>query len=155
MERRDFIKTAGATTLAIMAAGSLSNCNSPASEQKKNESGKSKVFMTKDISGKGLAALYKVLGKQASGKVAIKMHWGEPGNVNYLRPKIVRELCMSLNATLVDSNVFYNSPRQTTVKLQLTTDILLYPWIFLMKRTKYGCPLMAGNTSRKQYSVHI
>jgi uncharacterized Fe-S center protein len=114
MERRDFIKTAGATTLTVMAAGSLSDCNSPASGQKKNESGKSKVFMTRDISGKGLAALYEVLGKQASGKVAIKMHWGEPGNVNYLRPEIVKELCMSLNATLVDSNVFYNSPRQTT-----------------------------------------
>ncbi|MDR1223103.1 MAG: DUF362 domain-containing protein [Tannerella sp.] len=114
MERRDFIKTAGATTLAVMAAGSLSDCDSPVSKQKKNESEKSKVFMTKDISGKGLAALYKVLEKPASGKVAIKMHWGEPGNINYLRPEIMRELCTSLNATLVDSNVFYDSPRQTS-----------------------------------------
>jgi len=59
-------------------------------------------------------ALYKALEKPASGKVAIKMHWGEPGNINYLRPEIVRELCMSLNATLVDSNVYYDSPRQTS-----------------------------------------
>ena len=111
MERRNFLKTAGATTLAMIAAGNLSNCGLSTSGQ--GGEGKSKVFMTKDISGKGLMALYKALKKPASGKVAIKMHWGEPGNVNYLRPEIVKELCVSLNATLVDSNVFYDSPRQT------------------------------------------
>jgi uncharacterized Fe-S center protein len=114
MKRSEFLKTVGAAALTTFAAGSLSNCNFPASKQKKSENGKSKVFMTKDISGTGLVALYKALQKPASGKVAIKMHWGEPGNVNYLRPEIVRELCLSLNATLVDSNVFYDSPRQTT-----------------------------------------
>ena len=114
MERRNFIKTAGATTLAIMVTGSMNSCNSPASRQKKNGSPKSKVYMTTDISGQGLLSLYKALEKPASGKVAIKMHWGEPGNQNYLRPEIVQGLCVSLNATLVDSNVYYESPRQTS-----------------------------------------
>jgi len=114
MKRRNFIKTAGATTLAIMATGGISSCNSSASKQKGNESGKSKVYMTTDISGQGLLALYKALEKPASEKVAIKMHWGEPGNQNYLRPEIVQDLCVSLNATLVDSNVYYDSPRQTS-----------------------------------------
>jgi uncharacterized Fe-S center protein len=114
MKRRNFLKTAGATTLAIVTASSLIDCTSSASKQKKSaDSGKSKVFMTKDISGKGLLALYKALGKPVSGKVAIKMHWGEPGNKNYLRPEIVRDLCMSVNATLVDSNVFYDGRRKT------------------------------------------
>ena len=112
MERRNFIKTAGATTLAVMAGG-ISSCNSPSSNRR-NESGKSKVYMTTDISGQGLMALYKALEKPASGKVAIKMHWGEPGNQNYLRPEIVKELCVSLDATLVDSNVYYDSPRQVS-----------------------------------------
>ena len=123
MERRNFIKTAGATTLGIIAAGSISSCNSPASRQKANESGKSKVYMTTDISGQGLLSLYKALGKPAGEKVAIKMHWGEPGNQNYLRPEIVQELCVSLNATLVDSNVYYESPRQTSAgNLQAAID---------------------------------
>jgi uncharacterized Fe-S center protein len=71
--------------------------------------------MTKDISGKGLLAIYKELEKEKSlnGKIAIKMHWGEPGNHNYLRPEIVHDLCMAVNGTLVDSNVYYESPRQT------------------------------------------
>ncbi|MDR2910838.1 MAG: DUF362 domain-containing protein [Bacteroidales bacterium] len=107
MERRDFIKTAGATTLAMMTMGSMSSCSSSVST-------KSKVYITTDISGQGLLSLYKALGKQISGKVAIKMHWGEPGNVNYLRPEIIRNLCTTVNATLVDSNVYYNSPRQTS-----------------------------------------
>jgi uncharacterized Fe-S center protein len=72
------------------------------------------VYMTTAINGKALLALYKALGKPVSGKVAIKMHWGEPGNENYLRPDIVRDLCAETKATLVDSNVYYTSPRQTT-----------------------------------------
>jgi len=111
MKRRNFLKTAGASTLAIIAAGSLSDCSSSASKQKSGN--KSKVFMTKDISGAGLVALYKALEKQVDGNVAIKMHWGEPGNKNYLRPEIVRDLCLMLNASLVDSNVFYGGPRST------------------------------------------
>ena len=114
MKRRNFLKTASASTLAIIAAGSLSDCSSSASKQKKGDDGKkSKVFMTKDISGSGLVALYKALEKPVSGKVAVKMHWGEPGNINYLRPEIMRDLCETLHATIVDSNVYYDSPRQT------------------------------------------
>jgi len=114
MKRRNFLKTAGASTLAMITAGSLSNCGSSASKQKTgNDSGKSKVFMTRDISSQGLVALYQALNKPVSGKVAIKMHWGEPGNTNYLRPEIMRELCVMLHATVVDSNVYYDSPRQT------------------------------------------
>ena len=110
MKRRDFIKTAGAASLSILAAGQFSSCNMGGSTQNPL----SKVFMTKDISGQGLMALYKALGKQAGGKVAIKLHMGEPGNINYLRPEIVRELCLAVKGSLVDSNVYYDSPRATT-----------------------------------------
>ena len=114
MKRRDFFKTAGAVALPVISAGQLSSCNSSGSENKPETKNLSKVFMTKDISGKGLMALYKALGKPVSGKVALKLHMGEPGNVNYLRPEIVRDLCMAVNGSFVDCNVYYESPRATS-----------------------------------------
>lgn len=74
----------------------------------------SKVYMTANISGEGLLALYKALGVQISGKTLIKLHMGEPGNTNYLRPEIVQPLCAALGASLGDSNVYYGGPRTTT-----------------------------------------
>ncbi len=40
------------------------------------------VYMTKDISPEGLIRIYEALGRQASGKVGIKVHMGEPGGHN-------------------------------------------------------------------------
>jgi len=110
MKRRKFLKTIGTTAVAATTIG-LNSCN--LFSRKDNTS--VKVYMTKDISGKGLLAIYRELEKERllTGKVAIKMHWGEPGNVNYLRPEIVHDLCMAVNGTLVDSNVYYEGPRQT------------------------------------------
>jgi len=110
MKRRKFLKTIGTTAVAATTM-SLNSCNLFS----KSDNTSSKVYMTKDISGKGVLALYRELEKEIllTGKIAIKMHWGEPGNVNYLRPEIVHDLCMAVNASLVDSNVYYESPRQT------------------------------------------
>jgi uncharacterized Fe-S center protein len=113
MKRSDFLKTAGAAALSVFAAGPLSSCNFSGSKKKTDTNQLSKVFMTKDISSKGLMALYKALKKPVKGKVAIKLHMGEPGNVNYLRPEIVRDLCLAVNGSFVDSKVFYGGPRST------------------------------------------
>ena len=110
MKRRDFLKTTGAASLSVLAAGHFSSCDFSGSKQNL----KSKVFMTKDISSRGLMALYKALEKPVSGKVALKLHMGEPGNINYLRPEIVRDLCMDVKAVLVDCNVYYGGQRATT-----------------------------------------
>jgi len=114
MKRRDFFKTAGVAALPVITAGQLNSCCASGTDKKAEGGQLPKVFMTKDISGKGLMALYKALGKTATGKVAIKLHMGEPGNVNYLRPEIVRDLCMAVNGSFVDCNVYYESPRATT-----------------------------------------
>jgi uncharacterized Fe-S center protein len=76
--------------------------------------GGSKVYFTGDISGTGLLAVYRALNTQVSGKVAIKLHMGEPGNTNYLRPDIVRPLADAVKASLVDSNTYYGGARGTT-----------------------------------------
>ena len=48
---------------------------------------KSKVYFTKEITPQSVLALYKRLGKELPGNVAIKVHSGEPGNQNFLRPE--------------------------------------------------------------------
>jgi uncharacterized Fe-S center protein len=85
--------------------------------------GGSKVYFTADISGRGLLAVYRALGIPVSGKVAVKLHMGEPGNTNYLRPEIVRPLAEAVRASFVDSNTYYGGARGTTAgHLQAARD---------------------------------
>jgi uncharacterized Fe-S center protein len=75
--------------------------------------GGSKVYFTSDISSGGLLAVYKALGVPVSGKVIIKLHMGEPGNQNYMRPELLRELVNETNAGFGDSNTYYGGARGT------------------------------------------
>lgn len=77
---------------------------------------KSKVLFTKEISPSGLVKIYEALGKKLNGKVAVKLHSGEEGNQNYLRPEFVCELIHHVNGTVVECNTAYNGARNTTEK---------------------------------------
>ena len=72
------------------------------------------VFMTTDISSKGLMAVYEALGRKAEGKVAVKLHSGEPGGHNYLSPSLIKELVQSTNGTIVECNTAYGGGRAST-----------------------------------------
>jgi uncharacterized Fe-S center protein len=72
------------------------------------------VYMTTDISSEGLLAIYKALGRAAEGKVAVKVHTGEPGGNNYLKPVLIKELVQSVNGTIVECNTAYGGSRATT-----------------------------------------
>jgi len=78
------------------------------------KAGGSKVYFTTDISSRGILAVYRALGVPVSGKVAIKLHMGEPGNQNYLRPELLRDLVSTVNGSFVDSNTAYGGRRGTT-----------------------------------------
>ena len=78
------------------------------------QAGGSKVYFTTDISSKGILAVYKALGVSVSGKVAVKLHMGEPGNQNYLRPELLRDLVTSVNGSFVDGNTAYGGRRGST-----------------------------------------
>ena len=58
---------------------------------------KSKVYFTKEITPQSVLRLYKALGVTLEGKVAVKVHSGEPGNQNFLRPDFWRDIlwCVS------------------------------------------------------------
>lgn len=73
-----------------------------------------KVYFTKDISPEALVRIYKVLGKEASGRVAVKISTGEAGGHNYLKPTLIRNLVDEVNGTIVECNTAYPGKRNTT-----------------------------------------
>lgn len=77
---------------------------------------KSKVYFTKDVSSSSLVKLYDLLGIELKGNVAVKLHSGEEGNQNYLRPEFVKNIIERVNGTVVECNTAYNGMRDTTEK---------------------------------------
>ncbi len=79
------------------------------------EQEKAKVYFTKDISPEGMQKLYRLVNQNISGKVAVKVHTGEPGGPNILPREMVRAITDIIpGSTIVETNVYYPSPRQTT-----------------------------------------
>lgn len=72
------------------------------------------VYMTTDISSAGLMAIYNALGRTATGKVAVKLHSGEPGGNYYLHPEFIKDLVQSVNGTIVECNTAYGGRRAST-----------------------------------------
>ena len=77
---------------------------------------KSKVYFTHEISPEILVKMYDALGVKLPGKVAVKLHSGEKGNPNYLRPEFVKPLIEHVNGTIVECNTAYAGQRDTTEK---------------------------------------
>ena len=79
---------------------------------------KPKVFFTKEITPESVIKIYEALGIQLDGKVAVKLHSGEQGNQNYLRPEFVKEIVEHVGGTVVECNTAYDGARDTTEKHQ-------------------------------------
>lgn len=77
---------------------------------------KSKVYFTKEISGESLVRLYDKLGINLMGNIAVKLHSGEEGNQNYLRPEFAKAIVEKVNGTVVECNTAYDGARNTTDK---------------------------------------
>lgn len=77
---------------------------------------KSKVYFTRRISPASVLELYKMLGFESSGKVAIKVHSGETGNQNFLRPEFWADTINHIGGTVVECNTAYSGTRNTTTK---------------------------------------
>lgn len=77
---------------------------------------KAKVYYTKEVSKEALIKVYEALNKELKGKVAVKLHSGEDGNQNYVRPEFVKPLIDKVNGTVVECNTAYAGARNTTEK---------------------------------------
>ena len=76
----------------------------------------SKVYFTKEINEDSLVKMFEVLGVELDGRVCVKLHSGEKGNQNYLRPEMVKKLVERVNGTVVECNTAYEGSRDTTEK---------------------------------------
>lgn len=77
---------------------------------------KSKVYFTRDIAPEKVLELYKLLGKELTGNVAIKLHSGEAGNQNFLKPDFWKPVIDYVGGTVAECNTAYEGQRNTTEK---------------------------------------
>ena len=90
---------------------------------------KSKVYFISDITPEGVIKIYNALGIKLPGKVAVKLHSGEVGNQNFIKPEFWKPIIDEVNGTIVECNTAYEGKRNTTkahwetMKLHGWTDI--------------------------------
>lgn len=75
-----------------------------------------KVYFSKEITPEKVVELYRLAGKELSGNVAVKLHSGEEGNQNYLKPEFLKPMIEYVNGTVVECNTAYEGERNTTEK---------------------------------------
>lgn len=112
--RRFFLK-ASATTVGTLALGNLVSMSGVGNAFAAAPQGKSQVFFTPDTTVDGLKKAYAKISAPLTGKVAIKLHTGEPNGNNLLPIDLIKGLQSQIrNSTLVETNTLYPGPRQTT-----------------------------------------
>ena len=79
---------------------------------------KAKVYFTRKLEPSSLIEIYEKLNIKLPGNIAVKLHSGEEGNKNYLKPDFVKQIIEYLNATVVECNTAYEGERNTTEKHQ-------------------------------------
>ena len=99
--------------VALMGAYFCSSSVAVAQKNGGDNSGYSKVYFTSEISPESLIRIYEALGREANGKVGIKLHMGEPGGTNYLKPELVGQLVKAVDGTFIDANTAYGGRRST------------------------------------------
>ena len=77
---------------------------------------KSKVYFSRELTKENVVNMYKKLGVDLKGKVAVKVHSGEDGNQNYLKPEFLEDIVKCVNGTIVECNTAYEGMRNTTEK---------------------------------------
>ena len=132
ISRRKFIRLASGAIILFTALG-FSGCGNDSSQKPKSTSNNAvnaapnnsaenvevtemaKVYFSNDISPQSLINLYSKINEGITGKVAIKLHSGEPHGPNLLTINLIRELQATIpNSTIVECNVAYGGPRYNT-----------------------------------------
>ena len=75
---------------------------------------KAKVYFSEQITPEKVVGLYKAVGLELPGKVAVKVHSGEPGNQNFLTPEFWQPMVETVHGTIVECNTAYPGERNTT-----------------------------------------
>ncbi len=83
---------------------------------------KAKVYFCKKITPENVVKVYNALNKKLPGKVAVKVHSGEEGNQNYLKPEFMKPMVQYVNGTIVECNTAYSGERNTSEKHKRTLE---------------------------------
>lgn len=107
MKRRDFLKgTAILSTAAPLVTTTLSG----------KEEKLPVVYFTKTITPEKLVEIFSALDRKLAGRVAVKIHSGEPGGHHFIQPEFMKPLVETLHGTLVECNTAYEGRRNSTEK---------------------------------------
>lgn len=119
ISRRKFLQT-GALALGAVAVSRFSGIGNVFAAQQE----KAQVLFTNDISAAGLLKIYSKINLDITGKVAIKVHTGEPNGPNILPRDMVKALQKLIpNSNLVETNTLYKGKRFTTADHRETIRI--------------------------------
>lgn len=75
---------------------------------------KPKVYFTAEITPEALVRIYEALGREADGKVAVKLSTGEPGGHHFLQPALIADFVKKVEGTIVECNTAYGGGRAAT-----------------------------------------
>lgn len=136
MTRRDFLKAAGTAAVGVAAYNLEGVRNVFAAGEgsvKVSANGgagsRAKVYFSKNINADTLIKLYDMINEGIYGKVAIKLHTGEPHGPNILPREMVKAFQAHVpNSNIVETNALYEGGRDTTEKHRAT--IALNGWDF-------------------------
>lgn len=74
------------------------------------------VYFTKEISPESLVEIFKAVGVEPNGNVAVKISTGEGGNTHYLKPDLIGKLVKKVDGTIVECCTAYGGTRQDPAK---------------------------------------
>ena len=115
MNRRNFLK--GALAAAVMhSLGKIASAAGIVPKIAAKTTDVSTVYFTREISPQAVVCAFRALGVGLPGKVAVKVHSGEKGNGNFLRPEFLRPMIEAVNGTVVECNTAYEGARNSTEK---------------------------------------
>lgn len=90
-----------------------------------------KVYFSREITPEKVVELYQMAGKNLPGKAAVKLHSGEQGNQNFLRPGFWKPIIDHVDGTVVECNTAYDGERNTTAKHQKLMET--HGWVKFFK----------------------
>ena len=76
----------------------------------------SKVYFSRKITSENLIEMFKLLKKELPGNIAVKIHSGEKGNFNFLKPEFLKPIVDYVKGTVVECNTAYPGNRENTEK---------------------------------------
>ena len=111
---RNLMRVAVCSLLVLASTGCGQAQKTTARAEAVNDTILPKVYMYKEINAENLVKIYKALGREVKGRVAVKLSTGEPGGHNFLDPNLIKNLVQTVNGTIVECNTAYGGGRANT-----------------------------------------